>query len=585
MAKIKENSLEKDIIFVESSIKKATIYKILKGKYLIFATGGHLWEIKKNNKYNLGINLEENFKPEYITINKKENLVKFWRNYFFKKKKEGNKPFIYIATDLDREGEFIGKQIIEILELKDEDYQRLIFYEITPESIEESFKNPLEINKNLIEAQLSRQVLDRMIGFCLSTIIRKIFKEAISAGRVQSLVLRLIVDREEELKKVKKNWIIVAESLKEKRIILKKVNDKLETIIYDDKDIAEKEIKIEKISLELIKKEKEEKIIIPKEPLVTSSLLIQAKFLGFSVSKTTKILQNLYEGKLLKEGKQVGLITYPRTDSTRINNNFANNAYKYIKENWGIEYCNFNPLWKKATVKINVQDAHESIHPTYINYEPENIKESLDKDEYEIYKLIFNNTLASLMSSSKIKKINYYYLDSDSKNIFFFSEKILKFEGFLKADFENYLKIYNIKLESYKNIEKLEVILKVKESEKGKIYRYNEGALIKTLELLGAGRPSTYNMFTNILLKRKYIILSEKGQMIPTELGIKVSNWLESNFSYLFSYSNKGNEENYTAFLEKKLDEISKGIYKKGYEGFISDFWEKFSKKISKFEN
>jgi DNA topoisomerase I len=564
--------MNKCLIFLESAVKKKTIQSFLGGNYVIFATSGHLQELKKSGVYNLGVNLE-NFEPSYEIIPGKESLITSWKQYLKREKISS----IYLATDPDREGEAIAQEVILLLELNPKQYQRLLFYEITPRNINEALSKPLRVNKNLVEAQVSRQVLDRMIGFCLSTILQKKLK-ALSAGRVQSVVLKLIVEREFLIKNYekKKDYIICGICQgKEKKITLKQVKDSGELIIYKNKNEAE-EIKNKLGAIFLLEKKKEEqKFIFPKPPLITSLLLFEAKSqLGFSVAQTTQTAQKLYEGVwLTTKKKQVGLITYPRTDSTRINSGFVNKAYSHIQEKWGKNFCNFQPIWEKKEKKSNVQDAHESIHPTYLDYHPEEIKSSLTEEEYQLYRLIFNHTLASLMSPAKVNKITHTFLNNNY--LFSTSERICQFTGFLDCSLEIYLTIYNVKLKSeIVGLSKLEAKkIEVQEYTDNKPTRYNEGNIVQELEKLGIGRPSTYNTFGRILLKRNYVEQDKKGHFVPTELGISVNKWLQENFNSLIN-------EDYTASLENELDKISQG--NNDYYQFIKNFWENFYHSLKK---
>ncbi|MCE8164158.1 MAG: type I DNA topoisomerase [Candidatus Moeniiplasma glomeromycotorum] len=565
--------MKKGLIFLESATKKKTIQSFLGEEYMIFATGGHLWELRKTGVYNLGVDLE-NFTPLYETIPEKKTLISAWKNYLSKEKAS----VIYLATDPDREGEAIAHETAKSLGVDPLKCQRLLFYEITPRSVKEALNNPLTINQNLVDSQLSRQVLDRMIGFCLSTILQKKL-QALSAGRVQSVVLKLIIEREELIKTFEKKKLYIVcgiVQVNDQKITLKQVNDAGELIIYQDKNVAEEVKKKLSLIFQLKNKKEEKKIILPKAPLITSLLLFESKSqLGFSVAQTTQLSQKLYEGVWMSAKKeQIGLITYPRTDSTRINQEFMQLAYRYIRQKWGINYSNTNPAWKKKEKTLNVQGAHESIHPTYLNYQPEEIKNSLSAEEYNLYKLIYNHTLASLMSPAQINKITYTFLN----NYYYFAtaERICQFPGFLVAFPEVYFSNYNVKLKSeLENFSQLEAKkIEVQEYQENKPVRYNEGSLVQELERLGIGRPSTYNLFGRVLLKRGYAKLNEKGQFIPTSLGISVNNWLQSNFSTLIN-------ESYTASLETELDKISQGGEK--YHDFIKKFWENFSLSLKKF--
>ncbi|RHZ35284.1 type I DNA topoisomerase [endosymbiont GvMRE of Glomus versiforme] len=558
--------MQKNLIFLESATKKKTIESFLGDNYIIFATSGHLWELDKIGFYNLGVDLTS-FDPTYKTILGKEKLIDFWKKYLVRK----NVAKIYLATDPDREGEAIAQEIVQLLKLSPAQYQRLLFYEITPRNIKEALNNPLTINQNLVESQLSRQVLDRMIGFCLSTILQKKL-QASSAGRVQSVVLKLIIEREELIKQFEKKKLYIICGIcqvNEQKIILKQVDEAGGLIIYKDKVEAEEIKKKLGLIFQFVSKKEEKKFILPKPPLITSLLLFEAKSqLGFSVARTTQLAQKLYEGVWIgTKRKQVGLITYPRTDSPRINQEFVSSAYKYIREKWGSNYSNTNPAWKKKEKTLNVQGAHESIHPTYLDYHPAEIKSSLSEEEYNLYKLIYNHTLASLMNPAQVNKITYTFLNNDY--YFVTAERICQFAGFLVAASEVYFPNYNVKLKSeLEAIFQLEAKkIEVQEYQENKPVRYNEGSLVQELERLGIGRPSTYNTFGQTLVKRKYVKLNEKGQFIPIEKGLIVNNWLQERFSSLIN-------ENYTASLEIELDKISQG--KKRYYDFIKNFWENF---------
>jgi DNA topoisomerase-1 len=286
--------MKKGLIFLESATKKKTIQSFLGEEYVIFATGGHLWELRKTGVYNLGVDLE-NFTPSYEIISEKKNLISAWRNYLVKEKT----AVIYLATDPDREGEAIAQETAKSLGIDPLKCQRLLFYEITPRSIKEALNNPLTINQNVVNSQLSRQVLDRMIGFCLSTMLQKKL-QALSAGRVQSVVLKLITEREELIKKFEKKKLYIIcgiGQVNRQKITLKQVDKAGELVIYKDKKEAEEIKKKLGLIFQLTGKKEEKKFILPKSPLITSLLLFEAKSqLGFSVAQTTQLAQKLYEG-------------------------------------------------------------------------------------------------------------------------------------------------------------------------------------------------------------------------------------------------------------------------------------------------
>lgn len=560
----------KILIFLESNTKKITIKTFLGSDYTIFATGGHLLDLVKSGPYNLGVDLQ-NFKPNYEIIDRKKNLVKFWNEYLL-----NNKPSqIFLATDPDREGEAIAREIVETLNLNEGSYKRLLFHEITSSGVKKSLENPLDIDKNLAESQLSRQVLDRMIGFCLSTLLQKKI-QAWSAGRVQSVVLKLIVDKEREIINYgdKKEFVIFAlYNIKKNVYQLNERTENGDLRSFSTFEEAENSKNSLERNFKLKNKIEKEKYVFPKSPLTTSLLLYEAKSqLGYSIYKTTTLAQQLYEGITLKsKKKRLSLITYPRTDSIRISKVFTNKAYEYIKNKWGIELCNFKDTSSSSKGnKINVQDAHEAIRPTYLNYTPEDLKdEDLDQDLFKLYELIFNHTISTLMQPAKYLNKVYYYLNGDRN--FEMVENVIISPGFFII-LENYYKKYRIKKTSnlkdvdIENIEtdKIEI-----EEYLGNVpKRYTEGTLIKKLEVLGIGRPSTYNAFSKIIIKRRYSIFDKKGNFIPTDLGFKVNDWLQKYFSLLIN-------ENYTASLEDQLDKISQG--ENTYINFIKDFWNNFS--------
>ena len=567
--------MKTSLIFLESSAKKKTIQGILGQEFYIVATRGHICNLKNSGDYNLGVNLKT-FIPSYeVLLDKKKNL-NFWKKLI----KENEFQNIFLATDPDREGEGIAKEIVEQLHLKENQHKRLVFYEITPYAIREALSNPIKLDNHLVESQTSRQVLDKMIGFCISPLLYKKVK-ALSAGRVQSVVLKMIIERElniKEYEKKDKKYFVEGEgtSSKKKTIKVKQVTDDGSIVIYNSQEEAFKKIENLSLNLEFFKKKEEIKSYPSRNPFTTSSLLSEARsILGFSIGQTTKIAQKLYEGVFIKEENiSIGLITYPRTDSLRINSNFTKSVYNYVEKEWGKEYCNFQPTWKNLKTKHS-QEAHESIHPTSLNREPKKLKTSLNCDEYKLYELIFENSLICLMSFAEIKKKSYLFKTED--NYFSFVENLVNFLGFLIVNPKRYFSIYNIKEKdslddsSVLKINKWEIT----EYTLGKPTRYNEGTLVKELEKLGIGRPSTYNSFGTILLKRRYVYLNEKRQFVPSKLGYDVSDWLQKYFSTIIN-------QEYTASLEDELDKISKG--ENDYFNFIKGFWKEFSKTFKTLE-
>jgi DNA topoisomerase I len=572
-----ENKKRKILIFLESNTKKKTVKSFLGDDYEIFATGGHLLELENSGTYNIGVNLQ-NFKPKYVVIERKKTLV----NFFIKYLKENETSQIFLATDPDREGEAISREIVEILKLQEGEYKRLLFHEITFSGITSSLENPTDIDKNLVDAQLSRQVLDKMIGFCLSkTLQRKI--NAWSAGRVQSVVLKLIVERELEIKNYgdKKEFILFALYKLENKIYHlneKEKDGNLKT--YKSIEDAENSKKMLSGIFKLENKNEQEKTIFPKYPFTTSTLLFEAKNkLNFSISKTTELAQQLYEGITLANKKRISLITYPRTDSTRISKVFANKAYTYIESKWNKDLCNFSKKFSLSSNKNkeNVQDAHEAIRPTYLEQTPEELEnKAIDKDQLKLYALIFNNAIASFMQPAKY--LNKVYKFSNNDKIFEMTENVIINPGFFTFIDEAYeankiMKNSIIRDKDLKEIKTKE--FEIEEYTWNIPRRYTEGTIIKTLEKLGIGRPSTYNSFTNTIIKRRYSKFEKKGTFIPTELGFKVNEWLQKNFPSIIN-------ESYTATLEKDLDKIGRG--ENTYISFISTFWNNFFPNYKKID-
>jgi DNA topoisomerase-1 len=562
--------MTKYLIFLESYTKKKTIKTFLGNEYEIFATGGHLTELAKRGYLNLGVDLQK-FIPQYDPLPEKNKNVKIWRGYL-----KDNKPdLILLATDPDREGEAIAQEVVKLLQLQPQQYKRLLFYEITRQSVQQALTNPLPLNQYLVEAQNARQVLDRMIGFCLSPLLQKKLK-ALSAGRVQSVVLKLIVDRENAIQNYEKEKEYIIQGIYEtegEKYTLRQKDEQGKLVTYPNPQEAEK-VKVQLGAIfSLTNEETEQKFVFPSTPLTTSLLLYEARLqLGFSISQTTRLAQQLYEGIwLVNKKKQVGLITYPRTDACRLNKTFIGQVYFYIQTKWGKEYCQFSPQHQAEKKSLKVQDAHEAIRPTHFSHTPEEIKDSLTPEQFALYKLVYDHTLASLMSPAQVKKTTYSFINNEY--YFEMNENVVKFNGFLVLSPTYYLSRYKIRpfsLLEKKNLKSLTATkVEVKEHLDKKPQRYNEGNLVQKLEKLGIGRPSTYNTFSKLLLNRGYVEHNNDKQkhFIPTELGKAVHDWLQKNFADLIN-------EKYTASLEEELDRISQG--ENNYFNFIQSFWSNF---------
>ena len=565
----------KYLIFLESFTKKKTIESFLQGdkekSYQIFATGGHLTELAKVGYNNLGLGISEkdlDFIPRQTLLPEKKKVLLAWKNYL----KNNQQDLILLATDPDREGEAISQAIVNLLELKPQQYKRLLFYEITETSLRQALTNLTELNQQLVDSQKARQVTDRIIGFCLSPLLQRALK-ALSAGRVQSVVLKLIVEREEAWREFEKNKQYILQIvcwIGSEKHLLRQKDQQGKLVVYSQPELAEKTLEKLGTTFFLEKKIKEKRYIFPKPPLITSLLLSEAKFqLGFDIATTTRLAQQLYEGVYLKNlNKRVGLITYPRTDSSRLNKQFIQQVYRYVEKNWGSEYCQFSLSHQEEKKILTVQGAHEAIRPTYLAYSPSEIGESLTKEQLALYQLIYQHTLASLMNKAEVEKITYTFLNNQQS--FTLSENLLIFPGFfLLTDY--YLSAYRVRKTSLSTLVDLNSLeaskIEIKEHLENRPHRYNEGSLVQQLEKLGIGRPSTYNTFSKILLKRNYVEYNPQKNFIPTLLGEKVNAWLQANFASLIN-------EKYTASLESDLDKISQG--ENTYLEFIRLFWKSF---------
>lgn len=557
--------MTKSLVIVESPAKAKTIGKFLGRNYKVKASVGHVRDLPKSK---LGIDIENNFEPQYITIRGKGPVLSELR----KEARKADK--VLLATDPDREGEAISWHLAHILKLDDSDKNRIEFNEITKNAISKAVKNPRPINKKLVDAQQARRVLDRLVGYKISPLLWRNIKRGLSAGRVQSVATKLICDREKEIDdfKPEEYWSL--------GVILKKGKSKFEASFFGEV-LNNKEKKIE-----LKKKEEVDKIIDkiqksefivtevkkgtkkrnPYPPFTTSSIQQDAsKRIGFSPKKTMRIAQQLYEGIDIKGQGTVGLITYIRTDSIRLSDESINSTKDYLNKEFGKEYSSGGRQFQKGKNKA-AQDAHEAIRPTSVFMSPDSIKDSLSRDQYKLYKLIWERFVASQMTpavyetlSVKIKCGNYIFKATGSK---------IKFDGFMK--------VYNIS-----NKEKDINIPNLKEGDKVDLVkpnpqqhftqpppRYTEASLVKTLEELGIGRPSTYAPTISTILSRGYVVVESKS-LKPTELGIIVTELLKKYFTDIVN-------EEFTADMEEKLDKIEE--FDINWKKIIDDFYKDFSK-------
>ncbi len=554
------------LVIVESPTKAKTISQILGKKYIVEASMGHLRDLPKAS---LGVNIEKDFAPQYVIPTKsRKNVTKLKKLY----EKSGE---LILATDEDREGEAIGWHITEALKVPVEDIKRIVFHEITEDAIKESIENPRKIDFDLVNAQQARRVLDRLVGYKLSPLLWKKIFRGLSAGRVQSVAVRLIVEREREREKFKPEeyWKILVNYKAGKDVIeaeLVKIDDKALSVDNetDAKKIVE-ELKSDESKVSDVKNV--QRIRRPSAPLTTSTLQQQAgNRLGYSVKKTMMIAQQLYEGIKLGAKKQVGLITYMRTDSYYISPRAIESARSWIKSNFGADYVPPEPRVYK-TKKKGAQEAHEAIRPALFENDPEIVKEFLSNDQYRLYKIIWERTLASQMADAIIDRID---LNIKSNN------KLLLAQG-VKVKFPGFLKVFTKMPIAEKTLPTIEIgqKLDVNTVDSQQKFteppaRFNEPSLVKTLEGLGIGRPSTYAPTINTIIGRGYV-RRELKQLVPQEVGYLVNDFLVEHFPEIVNTE-------FTANMEEKLDKIADGQAK--YLDILQEFYSPFAEKLSQKE-
>ena len=559
------------LIIVESPAKANTIKKFLGGSTKVVASMGHIRDLPKSK---LGIDVEHDFEPQYINIRGKGDLIKALK----KDAKDAKK--VYLATDPDREGEAIAWHLAHILEIPEDSVCRVTFNEITKETVQESIKKPRKIDMNLTDAQQARRVLDRIVGYKISPVLWKKVKPGLSAGRVQSVAVKLIVDRENEIENFipEEYWNIFAilKDEKSNKVFQAKYygknGKKLELHKKEEVDEILKEIENGKYIVTDVKKG--EKKRTPAPPFTTSTMQQEAsRKLGFTLKKTMSVAQGLYEGVRVPEKGSVGLITYMRTDSTRISEEARSAAKKHITAAYGENYYN-NRYYKTSG---NAQDAHEGIRPTYVELEPDKIKESLTAEQYKLYKLIYNRFIASQMAAAIYDTIN---VNIDvNKNNFKASGQNLKFKGFMTLyvegkdipdDEDDDTSVPDLEV----NQEVIKQKIESKQSFTEPPARYTEASLVKELESKGIGRPSTYSPTITTILERRYIE-KEKKQLKPTELGKVVNKLLTENFTDVINVE-------FTAKVEEEFDQVAEG--KENWKKVIREFYGPFEKEVEKVE-
>ncbi len=558
------------LIIVESPAKANTIKKFLGGSTKVVASMGHIRDLPKSK---LGIDIENDFEPEYINIRGKGDLIKSLKADAKKAKK------VYLATDPDREGEAIAWHLSKILENDKDKITRVTFNEITKTAVQKAIKEPRNIDLKTVDAQQARRVLDRIVGYKISPILWKKVKRGLSAGRVQSVAVKLIVDRENEIENFvpEEYWNIYAD-LKDK-----KAKKQFEARLYGKngkkQDIHSKEevdkilATIEKAKYIVSEVKKGEKKRNPAPPFTTSTLQQEAsRKLGFTLKKTMSVAQGLYEGVKIAEKGTVGLITYMRTDSTRISEEARAAAKAQIVSTYGEEYYE-NRYYK---TNKDAQDAHEGIRPTYADIEPDKIKDELTKDQYKLYKLIYNRFMASQMKPAvyDTMSVNIKADEYDFKA----NGQSLKFKGFMilyvEGTDEKEEKEDGILPELQENQEVKLIKINPKQSFTEPPARYTEASLVKTLEEKGIGRPSTYSPTITTILERRYI-KKEQKQLVPTELGKVVNKLLTENFTDVINVE-------FTAKIENEFDEIAEG--KEQWKQMIREFYGPFEKELEKVE-
>ena len=544
-----------NLIIVESPAKAKTIEKFLGKNYKVKASIGHIRDLPKSK---LGVDIEDNFNPSYITIRGKASIA----NELKKEAKKSEK--VFLATDPDREGEAISWHLAYILGLDENEKNRIEFNEITKEAVRNAIKNPRKIDKNLVDAQQARRVLDRLVGYKISPILWAKVRKGLSAGRVQSVATKMICDREAEIEKFipQEYWSISlnTQNSNKENISFELSGNKNKKIEIKNEEQTNKilsEIKGKNLQVKKIEKKNRKKAAY--RPFTTSTLQQEAaNKLGFTTKKTMQLAQQLYEGISVKGKGTLGLITYMRTDSQRISSEAQALAKEHITSKYGNKY--YKSYGYKQTGK-NVQDAHECIRPSHIELEPMELENSLNKDQYKLYRLIYSRFIACMMQDALYEQQSIN-ADIDDYNFKANGSKLL-FDGFLR--------VYDYSTSEENILPSVEEneILKVKKILPKQHFtqppaRYNEASLVKTLEELGIGRPSTYSSIISTIQDRGYVEKKQKN-LFPTELGKVVTNLLEEYFKQIVDLE-------FTADIEGKLDTVAEG--KDAWKEVVSNFYK-----------
>ncbi|MGL5982336.1 MAG: type I DNA topoisomerase [Cetobacterium sp.] len=553
---------KKNLVIVESPAKAKTIEKILGNNFHVTASFGHVRDLPKSK---IGVDVEAGFKPSYSTIRGKGDIIKTLKDLA----KKSNK--IYLASDPDREGEAIAWHLAQTLKLDENEANRIEFNEITNVAIREAIKNPRKVDINRVNAQQARRILDRLVGYEISPLLWKAISSNTSAGRVQSVALKLVCDLEDKIKKFipEKFWDIKGEFQNDMNLSLYKVEGKRFERITDETVVQNVKLTLNS-EYEVINSKVSKKSKNPPLPLKTSTLQqLSSSYIGFSASKTMSVAQSLYEGISI-DGTQKGLITYMRTDSTRISEEAKGMAKSYITENFGKEYLGKEVVKKKKDEKI--QDAHEAVRPTEIYLVPDKIKKDLTPDQYKLYKLIWDRFMISQLAPMEYEQFEIILQNG-----------AYQFRGTLnKIIFDGYYKVFkdeeDLPLGQFPIINEGDYLelnkLNIKEDWTKPPARLTESSLVKKLEADGIGRPSTYAAIIETLKKREYVILEGKS-FVPTELGYEIKSILEINFKEIMDVK-------FTASLEDGLDSVEEG--QKNWVEILEDFYSKLSKDLELYK-
>ena len=555
----------KNLVIVESPTKAKTISKFLSKDFKVESSFGHIRDLPASK---LGVDVDNNFEPSYTIPTKAKKRVKELSDLAKKADR------IYFATDEDREGEAISWHLAQIFKTPIKDTKRITFHEITEEAISEALKNPRTIDINMVDSQQARRILDRLVGYKLSPFLWKKVARGLSAGRVQSVVVRLIVEKEREIQNfnIEEYWEIAGnfKTSKNEDFIakLQKIDDQTldKLAIKSEAEASDLKKKLEAQDYYIAEASKKEVKRNPSAPFTTSTLQQEAnRRLNFSAKQTMMIAQKLYEGVELN-GDSVGLITYMRTDSTNLSKKFSSEAADYINDKLGKEYLNSKEFKTKSK---GAQEAHEAIRPTSAFRSPESIKDSLNDQQFKLYQLIWQRAVASQMSRAKLEATSIDVNTKDDKYTFRVSGQVIKFDGFLKI---------------YPTTTKDEILPEMEKDEKAKLIalvpaqkftqppaRYSDASLVKTLEEKGIGRPSTYAPTIATVIERGYAERIENRRLKPTEIALLVNDLLVEHFSEIVDYD-------FTAKMENYFDDISEG--KRKWQPVIKEFYEPFNKNL-----